>query len=93
MLNTFLSGAITMCYLVAGLFFLRFWRGTRDRLFVAFALAFWLLGINQLGFIFAEEGTEARSYFYVIRLLGFVLILIGIADKNRAVNRKPQLRK
>ncbi len=84
MLNDYLSGAIVMCYLVAGLFFLRFWRETRDWLFVMFSFAFWLLGLNQLGYIFAAEGTSQRSYFYVIRLLAFVLILIAIADKNRS---------
>lgn len=83
MLNTFLSGAIITCYLVAGLFFLRFWRETRDRLFVLFALAFWLLGVNQFGFVLAEEGSGARGYFYLVRLLAFILILFGIADKNR----------
>jgi hypothetical protein len=47
MLFPFLSGAITMGCATAGLFFLRFWKRTRDRLFIAFALAFWLLAIGQ----------------------------------------------
>lgn len=84
MVNNYLSGAIMMCFLVAGLFFLRFWRETRDRLFIMFSLAFSLLGLNQLGFIFSEEGSDTRSYFYLIRLLAFILILIAIGDKNRS---------
>ena len=36
----FLSGAISMGFLVAAVFFLRFWRDTRDELFLAFALSF-----------------------------------------------------
>ena len=47
MLFDFLSGAITMGFLVAGFFFLRFWKRTRDSLFLAFAAAFWLLGLAQ----------------------------------------------
>ena len=43
----FLSGAITMGFLMAALFFLSFWRSTRDSLFLAFAIAFALLGIGQ----------------------------------------------
>ena len=43
----FLSGAITLGFLVAALFFLRFWRRTRDNLFLAFAAAFALLGLGQ----------------------------------------------
>lgn len=84
MISAFLSGAIMICFLVAGLFFFRFWKQTRDRLFLMFSLSFWLLGGNQLGFIFAEEGSAGRSYVYLIRLAAFLLILIAIVDKNRA---------
>jgi hypothetical protein len=87
MTNDFLSGAIMMSYLVLGLFFLRFWFATRDGLFIYFALAFTLLGINQTFSIFIAEGTDNRNYIYLIRLLAFVLILIGIAMKNRSRRR------
>ncbi len=76
-----------ICYLVAGLFFLRFWFATRDRLFMFFALAFWVLGVNQILSIFVAEGTDNRSYIYLIRLLAFVLILIGVGMKNRSRRR------
>ena len=42
----FLAGAITLGYLAASLFFIRFWRNTGDRLFIAFGVAFaagWLI--------------------------------------------------
>lgn len=80
----FISGGIVMACLVAGLFFLRFWRETRDRFFVFFALAFWSLGVNRLALAFTAETYEARSLFYLVRLLAFGLILIAIVDKNRA---------
>ena len=42
-MNQLVSGAMVMAYLAAGLFFLRFWRQTHDRLFAMFAAAFWIL--------------------------------------------------
>lgn len=49
-MREFLLGAIMMAFLVVGLFFLRFWKETQDRLFSIFAIAFWILAINQIGF-------------------------------------------
>ena len=82
-INHFLNGAIATCCLVAGLFFLRFWRKTRDRLFAIFAVAFWLLGLNWLALALTEQ-DEVSSVYYAVRLLAFVLILYAIIDKNRA---------
>jgi len=84
MLYDFLSGAIVMGFLVAGLFFLRFWTRTREGLFIAFALAFWLLGLMQALLVFANIPDEERSWLYLLRLAAFVLILASIANKNRS---------
>jgi hypothetical protein len=83
LLNNFLLGLVVMACAAAGLFFIRFWRKTHDRLFAIFALAFWCLGANWLALAFINR-DEVRTWLYVIRLAAFVLILIGIADKNRA---------
>lgn len=80
----FLSGAITLGFLVAGLFFLRFWRKTRDGLFLAFAMSFALLGVGQAVQALANIPQEERSYIYIIRLAAFTLILIAIFRKNRS---------
>ena len=80
----FLSGAIVMGFVVAGLFFLRFWKRTHDSLFIAFALAFWLLGLNQGLLTFTNIPVEERSWLYLIRLAAFSLILVSIWRKNRA---------
>ena len=40
MLATFLAGAIVAGFALAGLFFLKFWKRTRDELFLAFTGAF-----------------------------------------------------
>lgn len=83
MLFDFLSGAITMGFVVAGLFFLRFWKKTGEGLFVPFALAFWLLGLVQALLTFSNIPVEERSWLYLLRLAAFLLILVSIAVKNR----------
>jgi uncharacterized membrane protein YcjF (UPF0283 family) len=85
-LYTFMLGGLVMGCFVAGLFFLRFWRKTRDRLFAIFALAFWLLGVNWLALAFTQQ-DEVKTIYYAVRLLAFVLILYAIIDKNRASRR------
>ena len=82
-LLAFLSGAVTMGFVVSGLFFLRFWKKTRDPLFLAFALAFWLLGLTQALLALANIPVEERSWLYLIRLAAFSLILLSIWRKNR----------
>jgi len=84
MLFDFLSGAITLGFAVAGLFFLRFWKRTREGLFVAFAAAFFLLGLTQALLAFTNVPVEERSWLYMLRLAAFSLILISIWLKNRA---------
>jgi hypothetical protein len=83
----YLAGAVTLGYLVAGIFFLRFWRRTRDRLFFAFAAAFVLLALNQGIATFLEAGDERTVYVYSLRVLGFLLILWAILEKNLGARR------
>ena len=80
----FLSGAVTFGFLVCALFFLSFWRRTHDSLFMAFALAFSLLGLGQALLALANIPTEERAPVYLIRLAAFALIIFAIARKNRA---------
>ena len=80
--NTFLLGMIVVACLVVGMFFLRFWRTTGDRLFAVFAVAFWIMGFNWMLLAFIQE-DEVRTWLYLLRLGAFVLILLGIVDKNR----------
>ena len=79
----FVSGAVTLGFVVAGLFFLRFWKRTEDSLFLAFACAFWLLGVAQALLALGCMPVEERSWVYLIRLAAFALILAAIARKNR----------
>jgi hypothetical protein len=83
-LYDFLSGAVAFGFFTCGLFFLRFWRRTRDQLFLAFALAFGLLGVGQSILALGNIPTEERGSIYLLRLLAFALILIAILRKNRS---------
>jgi hypothetical protein len=80
----FISGLVAAGFFVSGLFFLRFWRRTRDGLFISFALAFWLLGLGQALVALTDIPVEERSWIYLIRLAAFSLILLAIFRKNRA---------
>ena len=84
----FLAGAATLGYCAAAVFFLRFWRKTADRLFLAFAAAFLLLAVNQVLAAVLEFGDERTPYVYTLRVLGFLLILWAIIDKNVSGRRK-----
>ena len=80
----FLSGAVAFGFIIAGLYFLRFWSRVRDPLFISFALAFWLLGLGQSVLTLAGVPLEERSSVYLIRLAAFSLIIFAIFRKNRA---------
>lgn len=86
-LYLFLSGAVVAGFIVAGLFFLRFWKRTRDGLFLAFAWAFWLLGLTQALLALSDFPIEERSWLYLLRLAAFSLILVSIFWKNRKARR------
>ena len=80
----FISGLITMGFVIAGLFFLKFWTRTRDVLFVAFAVAFWLLAANQGIVAFLRIPREEWTWLYLLRLAAFTLIIAAIINKNLA---------
>jgi hypothetical protein len=84
-MNQLVAGAIAMGFAVAGLFFLRFWRDTRDRLFAFFALSFFMMAVNRVGLAMQPAGEGEGLYW--VRFLAFALILVGILEKN--VWRKP----
>ena len=79
----FLGGMVTTGFIVASLFFLRFWKSTRDGLFLAFAIAFLLLGIAQALVSLTNMPLEERSPLFLIRLVAFGLIIASIWIKNR----------
>ena len=83
-LAPFVLGAISLGSLIAALFFARFYRDTRDALFLHFSLAFALEGINRALLAFsASPPNEAAPVFYILRAVAYSIILLGIYRKNR----------
>ena len=78
-----LSGAIVLGFFVIGLFFVRFWRDSKDRLFAYFALAFWILALERVALIYFGAQQEASPVLYLARVLAFAILAFGILDKNR----------
>lgn len=78
----FTAGLVTMGYVVAAAFFLRFWQRTRDFLFAIFAFAFLLFALNQLLAVVLGLAKEDQAWLYLLRLAGFVAIIVGILMKN-----------
>ena len=83
-LTLFASGALTMGYAAAALFFARFWRRSGVALFGWFAVAFVLLAVQRVMLVLIVETPGAMPWSYTVRLLAFVLILVGIVAQNRA---------
>jgi hypothetical protein len=83
----FLMGANTMAFVAAALFFLRFWRRTHDRLFLAFSVAFLLLAANQALVALSGIPREEQSWIYLLRLAGFSLLIVAIVAKNVGTRR------
>ena len=83
----FIAGLVTMGFAVGGAFFLRFWSRTGDSLFLIFAIAFWLLALNQGLAAVYEYGREELGLVYLLRVAAFVLIIAGIVAKNVRAGR------
>ncbi|HZK76791.1 MAG TPA: DUF5985 family protein [Candidatus Kapabacteria bacterium] len=81
-------GIIVMGYAVGALFFFRFWRESRDRLFLMFGIAFAALALQELLYGMTNEASQSPALLYLIRLIAFVIILAGILDKNLKARRK-----
>jgi hypothetical protein len=89
-MRSFAWGLLTMANVVASLFFLRYFRASRDRLFAFFAAAFAVMAVDWLGHAVLPR-MLLRHDIYLVRLLAFVLIIVGIVDKNRreSPSRRP----
>lgn len=81
MLN-FLWGMASAGYLVAALFFFRFWRRAKDLLFFYFGIAFVIFALEQIASLCFGESYNDKILLFMLRLAGFVLLLVAIGLKN-----------
>ena len=82
MTDLFLLGFIAACSLVAGLFFFRFWRSTRDILFLAFAIFFVIQGGSNAVVVSLSQPNEGSLSLFLLRLFSVLVVLGGILWKN-----------
>jgi hypothetical protein len=82
-MNELLTGGIATASLLIGIFFLRFWRTTRDPFFLLFALSFWIEGANRFILGHYLGPNEEAAGYYLIRVVAYGLIIAAIVMKNR----------
>lgn len=82
MINGFLLGVIVTASLVASGFFFKFWRQTRDLLFLGFSASFLIEGLNRAVFLLLEQPHEGDTLLYLVRLFSYSLIVVAIINKN-----------
>ena len=87
-MTQFLPGAFTMACVAIALFFTVYWRKTKDRLFAVLALAFLLFAVERIVLAFVPADRQGRHWIFLARRIGFVLIILGVVDKNRPHRRK-----
>ncbi|BCA56094.1 conserved membrane protein of unknown function [Nitrospira sp. KM1] len=78
-----LLGAVALGTFAAGLFFLRFYKITRDRLFLLFACAFFVEVASRILMALSAAASEEHPVIYVLRLISYGLIAFGVIQKNR----------
>ena len=85
-INNLVLGATSCAAWTVALFFFRCFKLTKDRLFVFFAFAFLILGLQWLAQGIFSLPIETRPYLYLPRLLAFGLIIVAVVDKNRSTH-------
>lgn len=88
-IQLFLGGAMTTAHWIAALFFVRYWRRTRDQLFLMFAIAFGLFGVQRIALASVSDVVgihDVSLWPYIVRLVAFVTILWAIIRKNRTAS-------
>jgi uncharacterized membrane protein HdeD (DUF308 family) len=78
-----LNGAVAMASFVAMLFFLKFWRHSRDSFFLFFAVAFGIDAAMRLVLGLGHVTQETEPLIYLARAATFASIIIAIIRKNR----------
>jgi len=92
---SFMAGAIALGFGLCGVGFLRLWARSRDRFFLAFAGAFWLLMLPPFsvlwnGPLLWNSPEENEAWIYIARIAAYLMISGAIVVKNRNRLRRPR---
>lgn len=82
MIHGFLLGIIVTASILSGIFFLKFWKRTREFLFLAFAVAFITEGLSRVAVLLLAKPNEGSPWIYLVRLFASLFILTAILKKN-----------
>lgn len=80
-MSEFLQGGTFVASLAVALFFLRFWRLSREPLFAVLSGAFGVFALNRL-LLSILESEDRRLWVYLTRAVVFVLIAAAVIAKN-----------
>lgn len=88
----FLNGISVATFAASGVFFLKFWKASRDRFYLLFTAACWLLSFERVVLFFVHDAaasirsalTEASSWVYLFRLAAFAAILMAVVGRNKS---------
>jgi hypothetical protein len=81
-----LIGAALITTLANAYFFKRFHARTRDPIFAILSWAFVLMAIERLVLLITHDWSqEHRAPIFTLRLVSFVLIIVGMLAKGRRV--------
>lgn len=81
-LRVFLSGMATMGFIVAAMFFLKYWQRAQERLFLFFGAAFFLLAMNQALITLSDAPNEEMGWAFLLRVVAFGGLIVGVVVKN-----------
>ncbi len=79
-------------FAASGLFFIRFWKASKDRFFLLFGIASFLISFERIlalftpaAFFTTPEAAAMETLIWInsIRLTAFITIAAAIWDKNR----------
>ena len=87
-MTRFLFGVLAAFSVTIAVFFLKFLRESKDKLFGFFSAAFAVLGADWALHAIVVPRHESQHYLFLVRLLAFLLIIAGIIAKNRSRSSK-----
>ena len=82
-MSDFLQGGTFLASLAVALFFLRFWRLSREPLFAVLSFAFAVFAVNRV-LLVVLESEDSRLWVYMTRAAVFALIAAAVLHKNLA---------